>query len=897
MTNRDLWIRIGARVDGFMSGIGKAQVGVRNFTRELEKSEQKRQALNEIGNGFGLVGAAATAAGGLIVKSFADFDEAMSAVESTGQDARDNIAALRDMAVDMGAKTKFNATESAAAIEEMARAGVTAKEILGGGLQGALDMAAAGNIEVGEAAAYASQAMNQFGLRGKDVPRIADLLAAAAGKANGEISDFGQALNQAGIIASDTGLSIEETTGGLAAFAQSGLLGSDAGTSFKTMLQRLNPSSKEAAELMKDLGLSAYDSSGEFVGLADYAGRLQSAFKGMSSEQRSAAMETLFGSDAIRAANVLYREGEAGINKWVKAVDDQGFAAETAATKMDNLKGDFEQFTGALETAMIGTGEGANGPLRDMVQQLSSLVEVYNDLPQPAKDATLGALGLTAAVGGGTWAVTRALTSYASLQSNLSELGLGFETSRKKALLFRGGALAAGIGLSTLSDDIGEFDRTAGIATDALSGMAVGFAVGGPWGSAIGGAIGLVKGFGDAHADAAAEVEALIATYDRATGKMTEAARAMAIEDLNKPLKEGLFGTSFGAVDMTGLEAAKTLGIELRTITDAAMGSGMAMQEVNRRLGELRGLTGPEYAAEAKRLGVDVRDLADAYAYLGDYVDENSAKWRTAGERARDAAEATSGQIETTQQLAAALAGVPVGVYTELKLLDYQPTALQIDDITRRYNLTPEQVQTVLAALDRATPLIDDVDGKRRKLDGSDAEVRLRAQDAATGTIRYVRDLLENLDGDRATVTIETHRVNTGNNKGGSGRQTINNADGGVWDFFANGGLRENHVAQIAPAGAWRVWAEPETGGEAYIPLHPSKRSRSIDIWAETGRRLGMQGFADGGFSGDLTASMPQSVADAIERGVERGVERGLARVRLDLGRDAATFRNMTRTT
>jgi hypothetical protein len=66
-------------------------------------------------------------------------------------------------------------------------------------------------------------------------------------------------------------------------------------------------------------------------------------------------------------------------------------------------------------------------------------------------------------------------------------------------------------------------------------------------------------------------------------------------------------------------------------------------------------------------------------------------------------------------------------------------------------------------------------------------------------------------------------------------------ADGGVLDFYANGGMRENHVAQIAPAGAWRVWAEEETGGEAYIPLAPAKRERSIDIWEEVGARLGVE--------------------------------------------------------
>ncbi|MDF1705009.1 MAG: phage tail tape measure protein [Aeromicrobium sp.] len=122
---------------------------------------------------------------------------------------------------------------------------------------------------------------------------------------------------------------------------------------------------------------------------------------------------------------------------------------------------------------------------------------------------------------------------------------------------------------------------------------------------------------------------------------------------------------------------------------------------------------------------------------------------------------------------------------------------------------------------------------------------------------------------------LRTGNSSTGPQPGGG--VLLPEANGGVVDYFANGGMRENHVAQIAPAGSWRVWAEPETGGEAYIPLAASKRQRSLDIWAETGKRLGAQGFANGGMSnaGPLTASVgdviarlaPQDV-DAIVAGV-----------------------------
>lgn len=111
---------------------------------------------------------------------------------------------------------------------------------------------------------------------------------------------------------------------------------------------------------------------------------------------------------------------------------------------------------------------------------------------------------------------------------------------------------------------------------------------------------------------------------------------------------------------------------------------------------------------------------------------------------------------------------------------------------------------------------------------------------------RRVASQIENMKA-VMRVTVVTNGIPTVDSVRGGG-YGIDSADGNIIDYYANGGLRENHFAQIAPAGAWRVWAEPETGGESYIPLAPHKRARSLDIWHETGRRLGVQGYADGGF-------------------------------------------------
>lgn len=360
----------------------------------------------------------------MAVSKFAEFDKQMSAVQAATHETAANMDLLREAALDAGARTVFSATEAAAAVEELAKAGVSTADILSGGLDAALDLASAGGMGVAEAAGIAAVALKTFNLQGSDMSHVADLLAAGAGKAMGDVSDLSMALAQGGQVAKATGLSIEETTAALAAFASEGLLGSDAGTSLKTMLQRLTPQSKEAADKFRELGISAYDANGEFVGLANFSGQLQSAMKDLTPEARSAAMNVMFGVDAVRAANVLCGQGEQGIRDWISAVDDQGYAAETAAARLDNLLGDWEAFTGALDTAFITMGEGANGPLRDFVQGLTSMVDWFNALPDEAQQTLLAVGAVAGAVGLAGGAALLAVPQIAAFKAGLVALNI-----------------------------------------------------------------------------------------------------------------------------------------------------------------------------------------------------------------------------------------------------------------------------------------------------------------------------------------------------------------------------------------------------------------------------------------------------------------------------------------
>ncbi|WP_432136836.1 phage tail tape measure protein [Streptomyces sp. bgisy154] len=339
------------------------------------------------------------AAFGVAVYAAARFEKSMSAVKAVSGAAGAELQQLRDAALEAGRTTQYSATQAADAEAELARAGIKTADIVGGALTGALALAAAGQLDLSEAAIVSAQTMNTFALSGKDMSHVADVLAAGANKSATDVHKMGLAIRMGGLVAHQTGLSLEETAGAIAAFADHALIGSDAGTSLKVMLQRLTPQSKEAQAMMDKLGFSAYDSQGRFVGLSELAGRLQASFKGLTPEARNAAFGVIFGSDAVRSASILYELGAKGIDEYTKKVNDQGYATRTAATQMDNLIGDFELLKSALETALIQSGTAANSVLRDMTQWVTRLVNAYSSLPPELQSTATLFAGLAGAIG------------------------------------------------------------------------------------------------------------------------------------------------------------------------------------------------------------------------------------------------------------------------------------------------------------------------------------------------------------------------------------------------------------------------------------------------------------------------------------------------------------------
>lgn len=440
-------------------------------TQDLDKYQKK---LNETGDklvAFGKKGSlymAPVALGlGFATKKAADFEQQMSntlSVMSPGE-VNEYKDALRELAIQQGADTKYSALEAAQAQEELLKAGLSVKDVINGGLSGALSLATAGELDLASAAEIAATVLNAFKDDNLSVADAANILAGAANASATGVEEMKMSLQQVSAVASGVGLSFDDTSTMLAVFAHNGLKGSDAGTSLKTMLQRLHPTTKAAWQQFDALGLSIvdnetamkvlqengvkplsndtdklmgqiqdlakslagpkasaskvnkefeeltvatgavhsafYDTNGELKSAEEISGLLQSSLKDLSSEQRSAALGAMFGSDAVRAGNIAYREGADGIKK-MRTEMGKVTADNVAKMKMDNLKGTIEEISGAIETFAISIGTSLTPVLRGLGKYIQKAADWFNGLNDSTKTviSTAGVVAVAIPVAG-----------------------------------------------------------------------------------------------------------------------------------------------------------------------------------------------------------------------------------------------------------------------------------------------------------------------------------------------------------------------------------------------------------------------------------------------------------------------------------------------------------------
>lgn len=925
MADRVVSVSIRAEVAGYLAGMEKVRAATAKTSDEAQKLEKQSAAFEKVGAGLLTIGAAAAAAVALAVKSFADFDAQMSQVQSLSHATAAEMDTLRNAALTMGQGIGFSATQVADAETELVKAGISVKDIMGGALKGALDLAAAGQINVAEATEIAATAMTQFGLSGKDIPHVADLLAAGADKSLGGVEELGAALKQSGLVAAQFGLSIDDTVGVLSEFAAAGLMGSDAGTSLKQMFLQLATPTKQASDAMKQYHISAYDANGDFVGLTSLADQLQKGFKGVDSASRDSALGIIFGSDAIRAANILYKDGAKGTREWVNSVNDAGFAAQQAAGKTDNLNGDVKKLGAALETGLIKSGSASNDMLRSLVQNVTAAARAFSEAPSWVQGTALGLTALVAATalaGGGflTLVPKIAAAKAAMVDMNLSGRAMAVGLGKGGAIFVAVAALASAFSAlgaqaeltdeqvskvnaaltaksskalnQTFSGGGGAFDafgKQADSAKDALDGLTQGT---GPVNVAFGKMFdGLT--FGLTHvSDTSKRFEAqfrqigttLASTagsdLESATKGFSSLVKQMGGgQDTAKRLLDQLGPYKAELIELAGAQGKTLSETELLNLAQGKGADATALMAAStaKQKEDLQKLAGA--ASDAKG---DIEDLSDTIKNFGSAqfdvdgatrsleqaVDDFNEKikeskpaldaagsgFNVAEQSGRDAQAAIEDIAKSTLDLASA-------TYTQTgsqekatavledgrkKFIDAATAAGISKDAANKYadslGLIPGNVSTAIT--NTAAAAGDTAALYKQKLDALPKSKQTQINAATGQASSALQDVLNKLAGVQSkSITITTNQVTRATKDNTVG--IFKNARGSVMDFYANGGLREKHVAQIAPAGSMRLWAEPETGGEAYIPLASSKRTRSLAIWQETGRRL--DAFADGG--------------------------------------------------
>lgn len=349
-----------------------------NELKQLENAQNRIKAINTTFSngvnatkhaaGIAAVGTAAATTGLALnsVKKAMDFESQLSSIKAVTGITSEQLKMVRQEALKQGAATKYSALEAAQGFEELLKAGIPLETALGDGLSSALNLATAGGLELAESAEILSDGLNGFKKDGMKAADVANILAGAANASSTGVQEMKFGLSAVGPVADGIGVSFKEVNATLAAFSNNALKGSDAGTSLKTFLSNVIPKTDDAIALFQKYGLLTkdntnifFDANGELKDMAKVADILKTKFKNLSAQQRSDVFYELFGSDAIRAANILYKEGAAGIEKMYDEMS-KVTALDVAKTKMDNAAGAVEQLSGAFETMQIIGAEAVN---------------------------------------------------------------------------------------------------------------------------------------------------------------------------------------------------------------------------------------------------------------------------------------------------------------------------------------------------------------------------------------------------------------------------------------------------------------------------------------------------------------------------------------------------------
>lgn len=343
-------------------------------------------SMTKVGAGMTAIGAAGVYGIANAVKTFADFEKEMSNVGAVTESTEAQMKSMTDMAMKLGAETKFTAKEAAEAMSELGMAGFTAEEIMQS-ISGTMSLAAATNIELAQAAEISSNVLRGFNLSASEAGRVVDVLAKAANSSSIDMSDMFESMKYFAPTAAAFRISLEEASAVIGILGNNGIKGSLATRALGTALTRLTKPTDAMVAVMKDLNLKFFDAEGRFIGMQNLVAMLQDRFKGMTDEQKQFNLSTLFGAEAIQEMNVLLSAGSDNLGKYTESMRNAGGVADEMAKKqMDNLAGSIERLSGALDASKLGIGKQLEDQVRTIVDAFTRLVDKINSLPPSTQE-------------------------------------------------------------------------------------------------------------------------------------------------------------------------------------------------------------------------------------------------------------------------------------------------------------------------------------------------------------------------------------------------------------------------------------------------------------------------------------------------------------------------------
>lgn len=370
------------------------------------------------------------AVGTAALVTVAGFDDSMSQVAAISGATGSDLERLRDMAKDMGAATRYSASEAADAMTYLALAGWDVNEIIGA-TPGMLDLAAAGGMDLARAADIVTDTMSAFGMEAKDAGKAANIFAAASSKSNTNVDQLGEAMKYASANANAAGMDLAQTAAVMGVLADSGIKGSQAGTTFNAMLRDMKSKAVDGKLAIGDMSVELYDQQGNMRDLGSVMADVEKATDGMTGAQKDAALAQIFGQEAMRGVNVMLETGSGRYKELEEALyGSEGAAKDMADVMEDNLAGAMRALKSKLEGILIQLGEQLVPIIRGVVipaleklgNLVSKMIAKFDKLSPTTKTIIIALTGLAAAAGPVLIALGALLGSVSKVSGSLKKL-------------------------------------------------------------------------------------------------------------------------------------------------------------------------------------------------------------------------------------------------------------------------------------------------------------------------------------------------------------------------------------------------------------------------------------------------------------------------------------------